>query len=130
MTQSTLDNSTTRTIICPAGFLAGGLASGIKPSGADDLAMIVCPKGANAAAVYTRNLVCAAPIARSRDNLAKSRGRVRGLVINSGCANAATGAQGLQRAANVIAAAATLWNCPPSEVQINSTGVIGVQLPD
>lgn len=130
MNQSTLDPKAQDAVACPAGFIAGGLACGLKASGADDLAVIVCPRGATAAAVFTRNLVRAAPVVISQGHLQQSRGRARAIVINSGCANAATGAEGAKRASNVINAVASLLKCPAEEILVNSTGVIGVQLAD
>ena len=118
------------TIACPAGFTAGGMSCGIKSSGADDLALILCEPAANAAAVFTRNQVQAAPILLSRGRLHESGGRVRALIINSGCANAATGEEGLCRAARVMDSFAHALECSAAQVLMNSTGVIGEQLPD
>jgi glutamate N-acetyltransferase/amino-acid N-acetyltransferase len=115
---------------CPAGFTAGGSCCGIKPSGNDDLGLILCEDGASAAAVFTRNRVCGAPIHVSRAHLQASAGRARALIINSGCANAATGDDGLQRAMRVINALSLELDCPVHEVLMNSTGVIGEPLPD
>jgi glutamate N-acetyltransferase/amino-acid N-acetyltransferase len=117
-------------ITCPPGFLASGMACGIKASGADDLALIVCRNGASAAAVFTRNLVRAAPIVIAQTKIRQSNGQVRALVINSGCANAATGEEGLQRAHHVMDALAHDLQCSSTEVLMNSTGVIGEHLPD
>jgi glutamate N-acetyltransferase/amino-acid N-acetyltransferase len=116
-------------ITCPAGFEATGLACGIKPSGADDLAVIVCPNGAAAAGVFTRNLVHAAPIDICREHLARSGGSCRALIINSGCANAATGPEGRRRAEDIARSLAGVLSCPVEQILMNSTGVIGVQLP-
>jgi glutamate N-acetyltransferase / amino-acid N-acetyltransferase len=115
---------------CPAGFTAGGATCGIKPSGNPDLAVIHCPAGASAAGVFTTNLVRAAPLDLSATNLKAAGGRVKGVVISSGCANAATGEEGRRRASRVVEETARLLGCAASEVLINSTGVIGVQLPD
>jgi glutamate N-acetyltransferase/amino-acid N-acetyltransferase len=95
-----------------------------------DLALIACPKGATAAAVFTKNQFQAAPIVLSKASLKKSSGRVRGVVINSGCANAITGAAGMAAAKRVQERAADLLGCPTGEVFVASTGVIGVVLPD
>jgi glutamate N-acetyltransferase/amino-acid N-acetyltransferase len=115
---------------CPPGFTAGGVACGIKSSGNDDLALIRCPSGANAAAVFTRNQCCAAPIVISREHLEASGGQCSGLLINSGCANAATGIDGNARARRVVNALAELLRCSPSGILVNSTGLIGSTLPD
>ncbi len=123
------DTTVSAAITCPKGFVAGGAACGIKASGADDLALILAPKGAMVAAVFTRNLVKGAPIIISKQKIAASQGRVCALVINSGCANAATGEQGLQTANAVMDALAAHLQVDPNEVLMNSTGVIGEQLP-
>ncbi len=130
MTSTAVAAQRNSTITCPTGFIVGGLACGIKPSGADDLALILCHNGASAAAVFTRNCVRGAPITLSQQNLAATSGRARAVIINSGCANAATGEEGKKRAQNVITAAAAQIGCPADQVLANSTGVIGVQLPD
>ena len=117
-------------ITCPGGFTAGSARCGLKPSGANDLALIRCDRGANAAALFTRNRVRAAPIEISQRHLASSGGRVEALLINSGIANAATGPDGLRRAERTVAALAARLGTAPQDILVNSTGVIGVQLPD
>ncbi|MBU3728432.1 MAG: bifunctional glutamate N-acetyltransferase/amino-acid acetyltransferase ArgJ [Phycisphaerales bacterium] len=112
----------------PKGFRATGGACGIKRSGAPDLALLVCDAPATAAAVFTRNLVAAAPVQVSRAHLAATGGMARALIVNSGCANAATGDEGLARCRRTVRAAAELLQCPVDQVLVNSTGVIGVQL--
>jgi len=113
----------------PRGFLASGVRAGIRKK-RPDVALLVAPKGADAAAIFTKNRFQAAPVVLARRGLKKSGGRVRGVVINSGCANAATGAAGLAAARRVRSRAAELLHCPPEEVFLASTGVIGVVLPD
>ncbi len=131
MTNSTvIDLETTSAIACPRGFVAAGMACGIKASGADDLALVLCPSGASAAAMFTRNLVRAAPIVIAHNKIRQSTGKVRALIINSGCANAATGEEGLRRANHVMDALASHLKCDTQEVLMNSTGVIGEHLPD
>lgn len=112
----------------PLGFRGAGVACGIKRSGAADLALLVCDRPAAAAAMFTRNLVAAAPVQVSRAHLASTGGAARALVVNSGCANAATGDEGLSRCRRTALAAARLVSCPEDQVLVNSTGVIGVQL--
>ncbi len=114
----------------PAGFLASGVDAGVRKKRTPDLALLVAPKGAQSAAVFTKNRVQAAPVVLSRAGLAKSGGRVRGVVVNAGCANAATGAPGLAAARRVRRRAAELLECRAEEVFVASTGVIGVVLPD
>ena len=128
MTHTLTSSNPTSAVRCPAGFEASGLACGIKPSGADDLALVVCGDGAAAAGVFTRNLVHAAPIDICRDHLSRSAGTCRALIINSGCANAATGPVGHSRAEHVARALAAHLDCPVEQILMNSTGVIGVQL--
>src|SRR5690349_25083236 len=74
----------------PKGFLASGVRAGIRKK-RPDLGLIVAPDGANAAAVFTRNRFQAAPVVLSKSALKKSGGRVKGVVVNAGCANAVTG---------------------------------------
>jgi len=113
----------------PRGFLASGVRAGVRKS-RPDLALIVAEKGATAAALFTRNRFPAAPVVLSRAALSRSGGRVRAVVVNSGCANAITGRPGADAARRVRRRAAELVGCPPGEVFLASTGVIGVPLPD
>lgn len=113
----------------PRGFAVATAGAAIKKPGRDDMALVLCPGGATLAAMYTTNRVCAAPVAMSREHLATSGGKCRALLINSGCANAATGAQGRRNAQALAQAVADACGAPLHEVQHNSTGVIGVQLP-
>ncbi len=113
----------------PRGFLASGVRAGLRKKGAD-VALLVAENGANAAAIFTKNRFQAAPVVLSRNGLGRSGGRVRGVVVNAGCANAATGAEGMAAARRVRSRAAELLGCPAEEVFVASTGVIGVVLPD
>jgi len=116
-------------ITAPAGFRAAGVACGIKKkTGALDLALIVADEPVAAAAVFTTNLAVAAPVVVSREHLAASGGRAQAIAINSGCANACTGASGLQVARDMGAAAAAAAECRTEHVLVASTGVIGVAL--
>ena len=83
---------------------------------------------ASAAGVFTTNLAKAAPVLLSRDHLAQSEGHGRAVVINSGCANACTGADGRDHARVMAARTAEAVKCAPSAVLVASTGVIGVKL--
>jgi glutamate N-acetyltransferase/amino-acid N-acetyltransferase len=114
-------------IAAPAGFRASGVACGIKKSGLD-LALIVSEAPAAAAAVFTTNKAQAAPVLVSRAHLQASGSRARAVVINSGCANACTGPDGLATAHAMAAAAAERLTCNPFEILVASTGVIGVML--
>jgi glutamate N-acetyltransferase/amino-acid N-acetyltransferase len=113
----------------PKGFLASGVRAGIRKK-RPDLGLIVAPDGASAAAVFTRNLFQAAPVVISKSALKKSGGRVKGVVVNAGCANAVTGREGLDAARRTRTRAAELLRCDENEIFVASTGVIGVVLPD
>jgi len=117
--------------VIPAGFAAQGLASGIKASGADDLALVatVSRRPVEAAAVFTRNLAAAAPVVVSRRHLAASGGRCGAVIMNSGCANAATGRAGVAAAEATAAVTARELGLAPEEVLVCSTGLIGHELP-
>jgi len=111
------------------GFRAAGISAGIKANGKPDLALLVSDAPAQAAAVFTTNKATAAPVIVSREHLSRSGGLARAIVINSGCANACTGADGLAAAREMTAATAGLAGCPVEQVLVASTGVIGVALP-
>ena len=113
-------------ITSPAGFRAAAVAAGIKPD-RDDLALIVADRTCAAAAVFTQNRACAAPVLVSRDHLRS--GRARAVVVNAGCANAATGEAGLADAREMAARTGEALGCAAEEVVVASTGVIGVPLP-
>ena len=115
-------------ITAPAGFLASGIHCGIRQNHAD-LALVVSEYEASAAAVFTRNLVQAAPIVLSRESLESSGGRAQAIVVNSGNANACTGRPGDFAARRTAATLAGLLNLRPDRVLVASTGVIGPQLP-
>jgi glutamate N-acetyltransferase / amino-acid N-acetyltransferase len=117
----------------PRGFKAAGVACGIKRSLPDraaplDLALIVADAPIPAAAVFTTNKAVAAPVIVSREHLQRTGGRVKAIVTNSGCANAATGAAGLKVAREMTELTGDAVSCPPEQVLVASTGVIGVQL--
>ena len=115
----------------PAGFRAGGLSAGIKASGRPDLGVVVVagPDPATAAAVFTANLVQAAPVRMSRRHLEQTSGRVRALIVTSGCANAATGPAGDEDQAAIAEALATTFGIEAVETVAASTGLIGTRLP-
>jgi glutamate N-acetyltransferase/amino-acid N-acetyltransferase len=111
------------------GFRAAGVSAGIKANKGLDLALLVSDTPAAAAAVFTTNRAQAAPVTVSIEHLAKSRGTARAIVVNSGCANACTGEEGLQVARAMAEETARLVGCPVEQVLVSSTGVIGVGLP-
>ncbi len=113
----------------PKGFSFGAVAAGIKASGRPDLALVHIPNGAHASALFTKNLVVAAPVQLGRKNLIASRGQVRAVVVNSGNANCATGEQGIQACVKVCREIGNGLAVPANEVFPSSTGIIGVQLP-
>jgi glutamate N-acetyltransferase / amino-acid N-acetyltransferase len=116
-------------IFLPKGFKFSSLTAGIKASGRPDLALILADPQASAAALFTKNLVVAAPIDVGRAALTESGGRVRAVVVNSGNANCATGKQGVRDCKAVCAETARLLKADLSEVFSSSTGIIGVPLP-
>src|SRR5436190_13572800 len=116
-------------VTAPLGFRAAGVAAGIKANNGLDLALIVSETAARAAAVFTTHLAIAAPVIVSREHLARSGGVARAVIVNSGCANACTGDEGLQVARDMAAETAALIGCPADQVLVASTGVIGVSLP-
>src|SRR5204863_4837335 len=109
-------------ITAAAGFRAAGVSAGIKASGAPDVALIVAGRPVPAAALFTTNQVQAAPVTVSREHLAATGGRVAAVLVNSGCANACTGADGLRVARASAAAAAAALGCEPRDVLVCSTG--------
>ena len=115
-------------VTSPAGFRTAGVSAGIKARGGLDLALLVSDRPAQAAAVFTTNLVQAAPVVVSREHLAKSNGIARAILVNSGCANACTGESGLRVAQEMAVETASVVGCAPEHVLVASTGVIGVAL--
>ena len=112
-------------VTTPKGFLAGTARCGLKKAG-DDLAIIFSERPAVAAAVFTQNLVQAAPVLVSREHLRFKTHRA--IVVNSGGANACTGEEGLNNARATAQLVAEYFNCDDRQVLVASTGVIGVQL--
>jgi glutamate N-acetyltransferase/amino-acid N-acetyltransferase len=110
----------------PAGFRASGVTAGFKPSGLPDLGLLVGDPGTTAAGLFTTNLVSAAPVRLSRARLAL--GGPRAVLVNSGQANAATGARGDADAATATDGAAAALGLEPADVLPCSTGVIGEPL--
>ena len=109
------------------GFVARGAAVGIKAAGSLDLALVDAGHSVPAAAVFTSNTAAAAPVQLSRRHIAD--GTARAVVLTSGCANAATGAEGMAAAERVAELVADHLGCDPTEVVVCSTGPIGTRLP-
>ncbi|MEO6213014.1 MAG: bifunctional glutamate N-acetyltransferase/amino-acid acetyltransferase ArgJ [Vicinamibacterales bacterium] len=114
-------------VTAPGGFRAAGVSCGIKAKGLD-LAVIASDSPASVAAVFTTNLAQAAPILVSRDHLTRGHGRATAIVVNSGCANACTGEDGLGHARAMAQQTASALGCEVTGVLVSSTGVIGVKL--
>jgi glutamate N-acetyltransferase / amino-acid N-acetyltransferase len=112
----------------PRGFAYSSVACGLKKSGLD-LGLIVSDTPAVAAAVFTKNLVKAAPVVTSQLHLRKSQTEMRGVIVNSGNANCCTGSEGFTAAtATTLKVARELGRLRPTQILVCSTGVIGVPL--
>jgi len=113
----------------PRGFRFSATACGLKKTGALDLALLSSDVPASAAAVFTQNLVVAAPVVVSRAHLKASKGRMRAVIVNAGNANCATGASGHAASLRTVQETARYLRCRPDEIAVCSTGIIGVPLP-
>ncbi|MPZ86983.1 MAG: bifunctional glutamate N-acetyltransferase/amino-acid acetyltransferase ArgJ [Nitriliruptorales bacterium] len=109
------------------GIVATGIAAGLKPSGAPDLALVAARRAVAAAAVQTTNQVKAAPVKVTARHLAD--GQARAVLLNAGNANVCTGEPGMVVAESSAEAVAAALGCRPEDVLVCSTGVIGVPLP-
>jgi glutamate N-acetyltransferase/amino-acid N-acetyltransferase len=116
-------------VCVPQGFRFSCAQAGIKASGKPDVALAEAPAGTAAAAVFTRNRAAAAPVLLGRAHLSACRGRLRAVLVNSGNANAGTGAAGLAAAEDCCAALARSLGVSPRSILPSSTGIIGVPLP-
>ncbi len=119
------------TVTAAQGFVAAGVAAGIKASGDLDLALVATADGAPvpAAAVFTANKMTAAPVLTSADHLAATGGRATGVVLNAGNANAATGEAGRTDAELMCATVAEALGRRREDLLVCSTGLIGIPLP-
>ena len=115
-------------VTLPKGFRAAAVSAGIKATKRLDVALLVSDRPATAAAMFTTNKAQAAPVVVSRGRLVASGGRARVIVINSGCANACTGPDGMETAEAMADAAARSAGADRAEALVASTGVIGVAL--
>lgn len=113
------------TLTAVSGIELGVAQANIRYSGRTDVAVLTCPPGSIAAGVFTQNRYRAAPVIVAEEHC----GAVRGLVINSGNANAATGARGLADARQMCELLANHLGCASSQILPFSTGVIGEYLP-
>jgi glutamate N-acetyltransferase/amino-acid N-acetyltransferase len=110
-----------------AGFRFAGVAAGIKKGGALDLALAAADAPVAAAGAFTRNAVRAAPVEISERHLRS--GLAQAVIVNSGCANACSGSDGMRDAEAMAGAAARALDADPRRVLVCSTGVIGLPLP-
>lgn len=115
------------TIVLPAGFRAAGIAAGIKSGNRKDLAIIASDRDASVAGCFTTNQVRSATVVLDAQRIKSGKGRA--IVVNSGNANACTGAQGMKDAIRMAAITAGLLDVPESKVFVASTGPIGVPMP-
>ena len=115
-------------VTAPAGFAAAGVPAGLKSTGKNDVVVVqnLGPQF-TAAGVFTSNRVAAAPVHWSKQVLAD--GRIDAVVLNSGGANACTGAEGFANTHKTAEYAAQLLSVSAGDVAVASTGLIGVQLP-
>jgi glutamate N-acetyltransferase/amino-acid N-acetyltransferase len=119
------------TVTVPSGFVAAGVACGIKTSGDADLALVATAdqRPVPVAGVFTSNKATAAPVLTTKAHLEATGGRAVAVVLNSGNANAATGQPGLEAAQATCEAVADALGCRREEVLVCSTGLIGIPLP-
>src|SRR5215203_7556595 len=114
-------------VTATSGFMAVGVACGVREAGRRDLGLLFTELPCETAAVFTRNALKGAPLVVTRE--AVQAGGVRAVVANSGIANAATGRGGIEDAYAMQAIAAETLKIEAGEVAVASTGVIGVRLP-
>lgn len=110
----------------PAGFRSSGVSCGIKPGGEPDLGVLAADRPVPWTGTFTQSGAAAAPVLWSRTLIG---GRLRAVVVNSGNANACTGAAGVEAVEASARAVAGHLSCGPHEVAVASTGPIGVPLP-
>ena len=114
-------------LTAPKGFVAAGVRAGLKASGKHDVAVIMSIVPAATGAVFTQNKICAAPVLISRE--VNKRPDAQAIVVNSGCANACTGEQGMADAKAMQKEAGKCLDIDPDSIFVSSTGVIGQFLP-
>lgn len=111
---------------CP-GFKFSGIASGIKVNGNPDLGLIISENEADIAAVFTKNLVCAAPVLLCKERI--NQGRAKAIIANSGNANCCTGEKGMENAYKMTKVISDALKISDDKVFCASTGVIGEPMP-
>ena len=112
-----------------AGVRIGVAEAGVRKANRKDLTVFLLDEGASVAGVFTQNRFCAAPVQISRDHLASGQ-PIRAMLINTGNANAGTGADGLARARATCVALARQLSVAPEQILPFSTGVIMEPLPN
>jgi glutamate N-acetyltransferase/amino-acid N-acetyltransferase len=111
------------------GFRVAGVHAGLKKDGLLDMALVVSEAPCTAAGVFTTNRMQAAPVLVDMEKLAASQTGYRAVVVNTRCANACTGEQGVVNARAMASYTAGKLGCDPAQVLVMSTGVIGTHLP-
>lgn len=111
------------------GFRVAGVHAGLKKDGVLDMAFVVSDAPCSAAGVFTTNQMKAAPVLVDIEKLTASQTGYRAVVVNTRCANACTGDQGVVNAREMARYAAEKLGCDPVQVLVMSTGVIGTHLP-
>ena len=109
------------------GVRLGIAEAGVRKANRKDLMLMTLSKGARVAGVFTRNRFCAAPVTVAKAHL--QTGSIQALIVNTGCANAGTGEDGLARARQTCSEVAVLLGCTTEQVLPFSTGVIMEPLP-
>ena len=109
------------------GVRLGVTEAGVRKANRRDLLLMTLTAGTRVAGVFTRNRFCAAPVLVAKSNL--QSGSIRALIVNTGCANAGTGEDGIARAKQTCADVSKLLGCEPDQVLPFSTGVIMEPLP-
>ncbi len=115
------------TVTSAQGFLAGATHAGLKTRGGLDLGILYSEVPCVAAGLFTSNRIKAAPVLLCQKHIATGRGQA--IVVNAGCANACTGGEGLEDAAEMASLGAKKLGISPQDVLVASTGVIGTRLP-
>jgi glutamate N-acetyltransferase / amino-acid N-acetyltransferase len=116
-------------ITTPKGFLAAGIAAGIKRSGRPDVSIVLSDREANAAGVFTTNRVKAAPVLLGMEAVRSHATSIRGILTVSGTANAMTGPEGIEDNRAILAAAEAEFHLPAGSLLPACTGVIGQRIP-
>jgi glutamate N-acetyltransferase/amino-acid N-acetyltransferase len=115
------------TLLAIKGVRLGVTEAGVRKANRKDLLLMTLAAGTRVAGVFTRNRFCAAPVVVAKAHL--QGGSIRALIVNTGCANAGTGEDGLARAKQTCAEVSKLLDCEPDQVLPFSTGVIMEPLP-